>query len=80
MQNDPKRGSGGYVKLEFVENDYENVVDKKGKESRIKTGDWKDKVLDKLPQVMENIQDKGLFCIGYRYNCKVQPGGNRCAQ
>ncbi len=47
------------MKIEFIDNDYDTFIDKKGKESRIKTGDWEDKVLGKLPQVIELIQDKG---------------------
>lgn len=59
VQKDPRNDAGGYVKVEFIENDYEVIINNKGKESRIKTRTWEDKVLDRLPELIELIQDKG---------------------
>lgn len=59
IQGDPGIKSGGYVRLEFVENDYGSANNKKGKESRIKLSNWEEKVLDRLPELIEQIQDKG---------------------
>lgn len=47
VQTDPGEKKGGYVKIEFVEN-----------EKDIK---WKDKVLEKLPGVIESLQDRGYL-------------------
>jgi ATP-dependent exoDNAse (exonuclease V) beta subunit len=44
-QDDPGKKSGGYVRLEFIENDKEKK--------------WKDKVLERIPGVIELCQDKG---------------------
>jgi len=59
VQSDRSTEGGGYVRVEFIENDYEPVITAKGKESRIKTREWESKVLDRLPAVIEQIQDKG---------------------
>ena len=45
VQHDPGKKEGGYVKIEFVENDAEIS--------------WEDKVLGNLPQIIECLQDKG---------------------
>ncbi|MFO7620110.1 MAG: UvrD-helicase domain-containing protein [Bacteroidales bacterium] len=44
VQDDPREKSGGYVRLEFVE------------ENEMK---WQESVLEKLPSVIEALQDKG---------------------
>ena len=45
VQTDPGKKEGGYVRIEFIEN-----------EKELK---WQDKVLEKLPGVIESFQDKG---------------------
>ncbi len=45
IQADPGKNNGGYVRLEFIENSSEEG--------------WKDKVLEKLPEIIESFQDKG---------------------
>jgi ATP-dependent helicase/nuclease subunit A len=45
VQDDPDKKGGGYVRLEFIENEKEN--------------DWQEKVLGRLPGVIESFQDKG---------------------
>jgi ATP-dependent helicase/nuclease subunit A len=45
IQNDPGKGIGGYVRLEFLENDSERK--------------WKDIVLGRLPGVIESFQERG---------------------
>jgi ATP-dependent exoDNAse (exonuclease V) beta subunit len=44
-QNDPGRKNGGYIRLEFIENDSEDA--------------WTEIVLNLLPSVIESVQDKG---------------------
>ena len=60
VQNDPGKATGGYVRIEFVDYDYETVISKSGKETDKPSRDWKDKVLEKLPAVIELFQDKGF--------------------
>jgi ATP-dependent exoDNAse (exonuclease V) beta subunit len=45
IQTDPCKRSGGYIRLEFIEN---------GKEQK-----WQEIILEKLPLVIETFQDKG---------------------
>ncbi|MCX6254779.1 MAG: UvrD-helicase domain-containing protein, partial [Bacteroidia bacterium] len=45
VQDDPGKGGGGYVRLEFLDN---------GKERK-----WQELVLERLPVVIESFQDKG---------------------
>jgi ATP-dependent exoDNAse (exonuclease V) beta subunit len=45
IQSDPGKKPGGYVKLEFIEDDKEN--------------DWQETVLARLPDVIKVFQDKG---------------------
>ncbi|MCX6334491.1 MAG: UvrD-helicase domain-containing protein, partial [Bacteroidia bacterium] len=59
VQKDPGTDTGGFVKLEFIDNDYEVVINKSGKETKKPSKDWKDKVLGKLPAVIELFQNKG---------------------
>ncbi len=47
VQNDPGRRTGGFVKLEFIDNKDENDQT------------WEEIVLEKLPCVIETFQDKG---------------------
>ncbi|MCU0461642.1 MAG: UvrD-helicase domain-containing protein [Bacteroidales bacterium] len=59
VQKDPGRDTGGYVRIDFIDNDYESVINKSGKETDKPSRDWKEKVLEKLPSVIELFQDKG---------------------
>jgi ATP-dependent exoDNAse (exonuclease V) beta subunit len=59
VQKDPGNDTGGYVKLTFVDDDYEVRINKAGKEVSKPIRDWEDKVLEKLPAVIELCQDKG---------------------
>ena len=45
VQNDPGRKPDGYVRLEFIENTEESK--------------WQEEVLNRLPELIESIQDKG---------------------
>jgi ATP-dependent exoDNAse (exonuclease V) beta subunit len=45
IQIDPGKKEGGFVRLEFITNEKENK--------------WQDIVLDRLPHIVESIQDKG---------------------
>jgi ATP-dependent helicase/nuclease subunit A len=45
VQADPGKITGGFVRLEFIENEKER--------------DWQDKVLERLPDVIKSFQDKG---------------------
>ncbi len=45
VQEDPGNNPGGFVKLEFIENEDDNI--------------WQNKVLKRLPEVIESFQDKG---------------------
>jgi ATP-dependent exoDNAse (exonuclease V) beta subunit len=51
--------TGGYVKLVFIDDDYEVIINKAGKEVPKSSREWKDKVLEKLPAVIELFEDKG---------------------
>jgi ATP-dependent exoDNAse (exonuclease V) beta subunit len=45
VQNNPGKRSGGYVRIEFIENGDETA--------------WQNRVLEKLPPLIESLQDKG---------------------
>jgi ATP-dependent helicase/nuclease subunit A len=45
VQDDPSKSGGGYVRIEFLENEKEQK--------------WQDRVLEKLPGVIETFQNKG---------------------
>jgi ATP-dependent helicase/nuclease subunit A len=45
VQKDPGNKDGGYVRIEFIDNDKEE--------------DWRPVVLEKLPTIVESLQDKG---------------------
>jgi|WetSurMetagenome_2_1015567.scaffolds.fasta_scaffold00001_130 ATP-dependent helicase/nuclease subunit A len=59
IQKDPGNKKGGYIRIEFVENDYVDGVNKRGKESKIKSKRWEDKVLERVPLLIEQVQDMG---------------------
>ena len=59
VQDDPGIRDGGYVRLEFVDDDRDNAdggIISKGKKELKK---WDRKVLEKIPAVIELFQDKG---------------------
>lgn len=59
VQSDPVKENGGYVRIEFIGNDVEVPDRVNGKKPQIiKT--WVDKVLEKLPSVIETIQSRGF--------------------
>ena len=58
-QEDACKQEGGYVRIEFVDNDYEIRADEKGREHKKIVRAWEDKVLERLPAVIESLQDKG---------------------
>ncbi len=58
VQDDPGMRSGGYVRLEFVDDEREKENDIKKTRKKI-LRKWEDIVLEKLPSVLEAIQDKG---------------------
>ena len=59
VQADPGHETGGFVRIEFVDNDYETVKNKAGKDVEKPVRDWEDKVLEKMPSVIEYFQDSG---------------------
>jgi ATP-dependent helicase/nuclease subunit A len=59
VQKDPGTESGGYVRLAFIDFDYEIKISKSGKETKVKSRDWEEKVLERIPSVIELFQDKG---------------------
>ncbi|MBN2633624.1 MAG: UvrD-helicase domain-containing protein [Bacteroidales bacterium] len=58
-QEDASEQEGGYVRIEFVDNDYDIRTDEKGRERKKISKGWGDKVLERLPAVIESLQDKG---------------------
>lgn len=59
VQIDPGRKDGGYVRLEFVDDIKEEVPGNPDSKKRKTIREWQDIVLDKLPHLIESIQDKG---------------------
>ncbi|MGI6323457.1 MAG: UvrD-helicase domain-containing protein [Bacteroidales bacterium] len=57
VQDDPRKGSGGYVKLEFIDDEYYN--DNNSEREENKKLKFKDIVLEKLPEVIEKFQQNG---------------------
>jgi ATP-dependent exoDNAse (exonuclease V) beta subunit len=66
VQDDPGKAGGGYVRLDFVEDNSENEEVKESEisdhvNSTSRTGArWQDSVLERLPSVIEAFQDKGF--------------------
>ncbi|MBN2862928.1 MAG: UvrD-helicase domain-containing protein, partial [Bacteroidales bacterium] len=58
VQNDPGRGSGGYVRLEFIDNEYDTETETGNKKRKI-IKKWDEIVLQKLPLVIETFLSKG---------------------
>ena len=59
VQADPGIHNGGYIKLEFIDDQIENGNEKKkGKRTKILRS-WKDFVLERIPGIIELFQDKG---------------------
>ncbi len=55
VQEDPGRRDGGYVRIEFIDDESEDKNDIKSKITRT----WEDRVLEKLPAIIESVQDRG---------------------
>jgi ATP-dependent exoDNAse (exonuclease V) beta subunit len=58
VQYDTGRKTGGYVRLEFVEDEMEEV-EEGGINKKKLSRKWNCKVLDKLPEIIELFQDNG---------------------
>ena len=58
IQDDPFKGSGGYVRLEFIDNEPEPESESSGKRRKV-SKKWDEIVLEKLPSVIESFQSKG---------------------
>lgn len=59
VQNDPGRNPGGYVRIEFLADDRENLAGESRADLKPATQSWQEKVLDRLPHLIEQIQDWG---------------------
>jgi ATP-dependent exoDNAse (exonuclease V) beta subunit len=55
VQEDPGRRDGGYVRIEFIDDEREDKNDRKSKITRT----WEDTVLEKLPGIIESVQERG---------------------
>ncbi len=59
VQDDPFTGSGGYVRLEFIDNELYTENEDGGRKNKLKRK-WNEIVLEKLPSVIESFQSKGF--------------------
>jgi len=59
VQDDPGKSDGGYVKLEFIDDDRDNSEEGINGTGKKVLKKWDRKVLEKLPSVIELFQDKG---------------------
>lgn len=59
VQDDPRKGSGGYVRLEFIDNEHDSSEDDSGDEKSKNKRSFNDIVLEKLPDVIREIQSYG---------------------
>ncbi len=59
VQLDPGRRNGGYIRVEFIDDERESGNEQEKENSKITIRKWEDIVLEKLPSVIESIQDKG---------------------
>ncbi|MGD0341949.1 MAG: UvrD-helicase domain-containing protein [Bacteroidales bacterium] len=57
-QDDPEKGSGGYVRLEFVDDEKNDEAESAESSSEVPRK-WKDIVLDRISGIIESLQDKG---------------------
>ena len=58
IQNDPVKCTGGYIRLEFIDNEYDKENDT-GNNKRKISKKWDEIVLQKLPLVIETFLSKG---------------------
>ena len=59
IQDDPGKRNGGKVRIEFIDDEREeNITQNNAKKGKI-IRKWDDIVLEKLPSVIETVQDKG---------------------
>ncbi len=61
VQDDPHQKEGGYVRLEFIEDDRNDAEEPTGAKKKKVLKKWTSKVLEKLPAIIELFQDKG-YC------------------
>jgi ATP-dependent exoDNAse (exonuclease V) beta subunit len=59
IQDDPGKGSGGYVRLEFLDDEHDNRENNSGEGSSKNKRRFNDIVLEKLPDVIRQIQNNG---------------------
>ncbi|OFY57131.1 MAG: hypothetical protein A2V50_02880 [Bacteroidetes bacterium RBG_19FT_COMBO_42_10] len=59
IQKDPGRRSSGYVRIEFIDDEKENGNEEEEEIGKNMARRWEDIVLEKLPSVIESVQDKG---------------------
>jgi ATP-dependent exoDNAse (exonuclease V) beta subunit len=59
VQEGPEEDTGGYVRLEFVDDDKNEETESSANESFAVSRKWKEIVLDKIPGLIETLQDKG---------------------
>jgi len=60
LQADPGKRSGGYIRMEFIDDEREDANEQnKGRRKKILRS-WKDFVLDRIPSVIEMFQDMGF--------------------
>lgn len=59
VQTDPGEKSGGFVRIEFIDDETEEENDTEKKKRKRIVRKWEDIVLEKLPSVIESFQDNG---------------------
>ncbi|MCU0472399.1 MAG: UvrD-helicase domain-containing protein [Bacteroidales bacterium] len=59
VQKDPRKDNSGYVRIEFIENEKPVADDDSQEDDTADTSKWNKKVLEKLPSVVEALQDSG---------------------
>ncbi len=59
IQSDPGKKEGGYIRLEFVEGTDLSGMDSKNSGKKKSRNVWKQNVLEKIPGIIETIQDHG---------------------
>ena len=60
IQGDPGKSDGGYVRLEFIKDEPDDLEDDGNRQIKREAIKWDDIVLGKLPGVIETLQDKGF--------------------
>ncbi|MCJ7448160.1 MAG: UvrD-helicase domain-containing protein [Bacteroidales bacterium] len=60
VQGNPGKSDGGYVRLEFIKDERDNQEEENKRKRKRVTKKWNELVLEKLPYVIETLQDKGF--------------------